>query len=203
MTSTTFPATARQLSYLRGLASERPMWAQVENLHPDVIDGLSKTDCSMWIDAALSTPREDAPAPAESAAAPASPACDVKHGSVYVNGTGQYVKVQKSGRSGNLYGKVWDGVEWIYEGTAAVRAIVRTISAEEAAAFGHSVSRCIFCMLKLDDDKEGRSIEVGYGPVCAKKHGLPWGATQVAAARQAGQGELLDTLGEQARELVF
>lgn len=32
--------------------------------------------------------------------------------------------------------------------------------------------RCGFCGLKLTDP---RSIKVGYGPVCANNHGMPWG----------------------------
>jgi hypothetical protein len=42
--------------------------------------------------------------------------------------------------------------------------------AEAAQAYGALMGRCSFCGLALTD--EG-SVEVGYGPVCAKKWGLP------------------------------
>jgi len=48
-----------------------------------------------------------------------------------------------------------------------------------AAAYGHAVGTCCFCSLALTDP---RSVEVGYGPVCAENYGLPWGALQCEAA---------------------
>lgn len=41
-----------------------------------------------------------------------------------------------------------------------------------ASAFGHRTGNCCFCVKKLTDP---RSIEVGYGAICAKHFGLPWG----------------------------
>lgn len=41
-----------------------------------------------------------------------------------------------------------------------------------AAAYGKLTKHCCFCSAELTDD---RSIETGYGPVCAKKWSLPWG----------------------------
>lgn len=41
------------------------------------------------------------------------------------------------------------------------------------AAQGKLAGHCVFCSQSLTDPK---SLEVGYGPVCAKKWGLPWGA---------------------------
>lgn len=38
---------------------------------------------------------------------------------------------------------------------------------------------CSFCSRKLDDV---RSIEVGYGPTCAEKYGMPWGAKRQGQA---------------------
>lgn len=49
------------------------------------------------------------------------------------------------------------------------------LTADEAAAIGHLTSHCCFCGIELTDDGEGRSVQVGYGPVCAKNNGLPWG----------------------------
>lgn len=38
---------------------------------------------------------------------------------------------------------------------------------------------CMFCFRNLDT---AESLEVGYGPVCAKKNGLPWGAVAIPAS---------------------
>lgn len=46
------------------------------------------------------------------------------------------------------------------------------ISAEDAARFGHTHKRCVFCAKGLTDE---RSVTVGYGPDCAERVGLPWG----------------------------
>lgn len=52
-----------------------------------------------------------------------------------------------------------------------------------AAQYGHRTGHCCFCNLKLEDE---RSTAVGYGPVCAKNYGLPWGveAANVAEAER-------------------
>ena len=42
--------------------------------------------------------------------------------------------------------------------------------AEAAQAYGALTCRCSFCGLPLTDDG---SVEVGYGPTCAKRWGLP------------------------------
>jgi hypothetical protein len=44
--------------------------------------------------------------------------------------------------------------------------------AKVAAEHGKLTGHCSFCNRALDDK---RSTEVGYGPVCAKRYGLPWG----------------------------
>lgn len=44
--------------------------------------------------------------------------------------------------------------------------------AETAGKYGRLTGGCSFCNHKLDDD---RSLQVGYGPVCAKRFGLVWG----------------------------
>jgi len=41
-----------------------------------------------------------------------------------------------------------------------------------AAVYGRKTGSCCFCSRELTD---GRSIEVGYGPVCADRYGLSWG----------------------------
>lgn len=46
------------------------------------------------------------------------------------------------------------------------------MSAEDAKAFGLLYKRCVFCSRRLTDQ---RSMDAGYGPVCAQTYGLPWG----------------------------
>lgn len=41
-----------------------------------------------------------------------------------------------------------------------------------ARAYGRRTGNCCFCGLELTD---GRSVNVGYGPICAEKYGLAWG----------------------------
>ena len=48
-----------------------------------------------------------------------------------------------------------------------------------AAAYGRQTGNCSFCSKALEDD---RSLEVGYGPKCAKNYGLRWGNRPAAAA---------------------
>lgn len=47
-----------------------------------------------------------------------------------------------------------------------------TDPAAKAAEYGAKSGRCCFCNLRL---KDARSIEVGYGPQCAKNYGVAWG----------------------------
>jgi len=44
-----------------------------------------------------------------------------------------------------------------------------------ATAYGKLTTHCCFCGKKLGLGEDARSVEVGYGPHCAKKWGLPWG----------------------------
>lgn len=56
-----------------------------------------------------------------------------------------------------------------------VSALLRDLSrhpAEAAAKHGSLTGYCCFCASLLTDEK---SVSVGYGPVCAKNWGLPWG----------------------------
>jgi len=63
------------------------------------------------------------------------------------------------------------------------RALVRIAAnpAEAAKEFGALMCRCSFCNLALTD--EG-SVEVGYGPTCAKKWGLPHSAKGTRAVQR-------------------
>jgi len=62
---------------------------------------------------------------------------------------------------------------------SSVKALVRAFADDPegiAAAHGHLVNACCFCSRTLTD---GRSIAVGFGPVCADKFGLEWGSATV------------------------
>lgn len=59
--------------------------------------------------------------------------------------------------------------------TAPVRELVDALAADPAkvaSIYGRKTGSCCFCGRGLED---GRSVAVGYGPVCAEKFGLPWG----------------------------
>lgn len=61
------------------------------------------------------------------------------------------------------------------QSTDEIRTLLEQLGedpATVAAKFGKLTGNCCFCMHSLDDE---RSTEVGYGPVCAKHFGLPWG----------------------------
>jgi hypothetical protein len=60
--------------------------------------------------------------------------------------------------------------------TTAITAALRALAADPAAvakAYGVETGACCFCGLELTDK---RSVDAGYGPICAEKWGLPWGA---------------------------
>lgn len=126
-------------------------------------------------------------------------------GNVYKLSDGRLAKTILSG-TGNVYAKVLTkGGKWEYdskalrdhpEGSCTIldKASVANesciyrfgypLGSEElrqyAAGHGHSTGQCVFCMLPLTDDGEGKSVQVGYGQKCAKNYGLPWGKTAVA-----------------------
>jgi len=58
---------------------------------------------------------------------------------------------------------------------ADVESVIKEFAdnpAEVAGKYGKLTGGCSFCNRKLDDD---RSLDVGYGPVCAKRFNLAWG----------------------------
>lgn len=96
-----------------------------------------------------------------------------------------YFKVQEARNgSGRRYAKILrvptavpegDKPYWEYApGVVMVLSAEDKLSAEDAAAFGKLYGICIFCSRDLTDE---RSIAMGYGPVCAENHNLPWGET--------------------------
>ncbi len=135
---------------------------------------LGKREASALIDDLKNRPATAKPAPT----APTAPTSDgptLQHGGVYATADGTFIKAVES-KAGNLYGKSMDdtGKFTVYQ-PGLLKLIVRDLTAEEAAAFGHLHHRCVFCARKLTDENDGRSVDVGYGPICADKYGLPWG----------------------------
>jgi len=108
-------------------------------------------------------------------------------GAVYVKVNGEYTG--KVTADGTAYGL-----------TPVLVDALRAIAADPAAAgaaYGRLTGNCSFCTQGLTD--EG-SLEVGYGPKCAKNYGLPHKprgsakATPVVAARQAEAQDAADSL---------
>jgi hypothetical protein len=61
------------------------------------------------------------------------------------------------------------------EATASVTNALTAFAADPAAAalaYGKATGNCCFCRRGLTD---ARSVEAGYGPICADHYGLPWG----------------------------
>lgn len=89
-------------------------------------------------------------------------------GMIYVKADGQYVgKITTSGRFFT-----------VREADSIVDPVVETIDAIIAGGAAYIAEQgrisgvCGFCGLTLDDPE---SVARGYGPVCAKRHGLPHG----------------------------
>lgn len=64
----------------------------------------------------------------------------------------------------------------------AIPALVAmaTDPAKAGKAYGQRTGHCAFCSLPLDDK---RSVDAGYGPVCAENFGLPWGHAKRRTAK--------------------
>lgn len=78
-------------------------------------------------------------------------------------------------------GRVFEDGRWQHrKGDDELREMAATLlealaddPATVASTHGHMTGNCCFCHRPLRD--KDRSLVVGYGPVCAKKWGLPWG----------------------------
>ena len=55
--------------------------------------------------------------------------------------------------------------------------------AASATAYGRRTGNCCFCHRELTD---GRSVAMGYGPICAGHYGLPWGDERVPSTVEVG-----------------
>lgn len=96
-----------------------------------------------------------------------------KTGSVVVTDGGPY-------GDNKFYGWVspeglWEKSMRLFPETNTILRLLKRVSEDPvkaAAEHGHMHGRCCMCNLELSDE---RSTKVGYGPVCAKNWGLPWG----------------------------
>lgn len=93
-------------------------------------------------------------------------------GSINVTSTGAY-------ESRTWYGRITSDGKFTTSAKAqvspAIVAMLKNFAQEPvrvAAAHGRQTGHCCFCARELTDK---RSIEVGYGPICADKWSLPWG----------------------------
>jgi hypothetical protein len=103
--------------------------------------------------------------------------------------------IQSEGSYGN---NTWFGrilVDGTYQPTAAATpALAEALKAfaaapaAEAAKFGKKTGRCCFCKIPLGEGKSRLSVEVGYGPDCAKTYDLPWGVKAARAAQEEDVG---------------
>lgn len=167
-TTTTAPATPKQIAFLKRLCAERPMWRMVENLHDDVIERMTKKVASQFIDEALSLPKEGPATPEAEAQRPEVPA--VIH---HLLG-GQIYRVVISRQGGGRYAKALhfdtttDERWWTYEGKAplALLSIDTVMTLEQMAEHGHHTGFCIRCSAELSDPI---SVKRGLGPDCIKK----------------------------------
>jgi hypothetical protein len=81
------------------------------------------------------------------------------------------------------YGRVfadgrWEGGRGTPEVNAQVETVLTALAADPervAAEHGKLTGNCCFCNRPLGEGEDKRSVEVGYGPVCADKFGLQWG----------------------------
>jgi hypothetical protein len=82
------------------------------------------------------------------------------------------------------YGRITPAGEYVpgRAVTPDVRGLIAAFAADPAgvaAQYGKQAGACCFCGRGLDTPE---SLTVGYGPVCADKFGLPWGAVEQVVA---------------------
>ncbi len=82
--------------------------------------------------------------------------------------------------NGRWYGRInRDGqFEPSQHSTPEVEEALKAFAADPAAyagEYGRVTGNCCFCARTLTDE---RSVEVGYGPICSAKWGLPWGDSE-------------------------
>lgn len=170
-TTTTNPATPKQIAFLKKLAAERPMWRDVENMHDDVIERLDKKSISAMIDVALSVPKETLHKPKREGDTVAEEGMyrDPSTGEIYkvqraVHGSGRNYAKRLAEFVGGDGQKVWSFV--IAKGMVFKLKPEWKMTLAEAKEWGALYGTCCVCGRLLTNEE---SIEAGIGPVCAGK----------------------------------
>ena len=152
MTTTTYPASPKQVDLIARLLAERetPETFESKAKSPD----LDRATASAYIDALFAAPRK--PVVHEDGAA-------IGEGYFYVEGL--IYKVQASKSSGNLYAKVFGDSGYEYApGAMRLLASASRLTLEQAAEMGVKTGRCVVCARLLTDPE---SVAAGIGPICA------------------------------------
>ncbi len=145
MTTTTYPASIKQVGFIKSLISERGYAETVD------FGSLTSADASALITKLLAMPT----------------AGGVTEEGMYRRGD-EIFRIQRSLETGNFYAKKLDVVEmkFIYApGAVKFLSKPHKMSLDEAKAFGVETGFCCVCAKFLTDPK---SVANGIGPVCAK-----------------------------------
>jgi len=174
MTTTVRPPSPASLNYVRSLLAGREGIPEAEAIRTVLNEArangnLSQSLVSSSIDALtkIARPRASQPRPGQ-------PTAERNIGDVHVH-EGRYYRIHESQRTGGQYACVFDPATGRFEyakGAIRLCTPANKATAEQAATFGHLYHQCVFCARRLDTPE---STAVGYGPVCAENHGLPWG----------------------------
>lgn len=185
---TTYPASIRQMNYLSDLMGRVPNWENTVDA-----DDLATLNTYRACEGHMDGQTASRMISALSAAAPARTArphnranqtgrCEAKPGFYVVGGTVYRVKSNKAGT--HTYAERLTVADhhgsWTYApgvGRDMAADGLAPLTVEEAARMGHHYGVCVVCGRELTD---GKSVERGIGPVCAKKLAP---ATNVDAAK--------------------
>lgn len=93
-------------------------------------------------------------------------------GTINVNGGFWYGRIHQDGRY-ELSSRIEQSAH-----EPIIKALLEVAAdpAKAAAEYGKKTGRCCFCALSLTDE---RSLNVGYGAICAKNYRLPWNCTEL------------------------
>lgn len=183
-TLTPYPASEKQIAFLRRLTSERDTTGVTEMLEEarrSAVEGtFDKRSASALIDALLDCPKAKD--------ADVTPDAEPEAG-IYENG-GTLYRVYKGQQSGRMLvsridydtalvtgGEESDGepvpsvenVSYDYLGLAArnLPATATRLSLEQVGGLGKAFDHCLICGRRLDDPD---SVDLGIGPVCASRY---------------------------------